>query len=140
MERNTLTALVVTGDRRWGGQCVDRLLAAGCDVHTASDGLRGINLLRKQIYDLVVVDDSLDDVSPLEFSLNLRELTPNTPVYIIAGIRLENAPQLWRYCRIFFVGSPDGALAQIDAAIERAAQTAAGKPRARAGRIPEREN
>jgi CheY-like chemotaxis protein len=140
MESSSLTALVVTGDRRWRGQCVDRLLTAGCDVHTASDGLRGINLLRKQIYDLVVVDDSLKDVSPLEFTLNLRELTANAPVYIIAGVHLENLPQLWRFCRIFFVGSPDDALARIDAAIERATLSATERPRAKAGRVPGQKN
>ncbi len=126
MNGSRLTALVVTGDRRWGCQCVDRLLAAGCDVHTASDGLRGIDLLRKQRYDLIVVDDALSDVSPLEFTLNLRELVPNAPVYIVAGDQVDRLPGPQRVCETFFAGVRTDALTCIEAAVEEAARRAAG--------------
>lgn len=124
MDGSRLTALVVAGDRAWGCQCVDRLLAAGCDVHTASDGLRGIDLLRKLRYDLIVVDDALGDVSPLEFTLNFRELTSNVPVYIVAGGCLDDLPELGRFCPVFFAGSRTEVLARFDAAVERAAANA----------------
>ncbi len=128
MGTHTPTALLATAQVDWRRRCAGRLLELGCDVHTAANGPRGFDLLRKHIYDIIVVDDSLADISPLEFSLTAQDLAPNLPVTLVAGSGLSTKLQPILDRRdIYFWGSHDAVLERMAAAVQATTQRRHGK-------------
>ncbi len=80
------TVLLASADAAWRMACSERLLNSGCDVHTAINGYRAMDDLRKHQYDLIVFDDSMPDFSILELHLNVCDLARNAPRQIIATV------------------------------------------------------
>ncbi len=84
-----LLVLLVSDDTRWRSACADICLARHCNVHTASTGFQGLDNLRKHRYDIVILDDTIDDLSAFEFHLHLQDLTSNDPAVLVAGSQIE---------------------------------------------------
>jgi DNA-binding response OmpR family regulator len=89
MSSQAPTALIASSRPQWRHRCAAQLLDHGCDVHTASSGFKGLDLLRKHIYEIIVVDDSFSDISPLEFCLTAQDLAANRPIMLVAGDELS---------------------------------------------------
>ena len=117
MKPQSLRALVASSDQRWRAKYVNALLNAGCDVHTATDGFQGLNLLRCQVYDLVLMDDSVNDLEPVEFSFNVREVAANNPVLMVAGNDVGRFGRAWSRCNVFFAGAKPQVLNLIQKAV-----------------------
>jgi len=97
-------ALVATGDLDWRERCTRALLGVGWDVHTASEGERVLDLLRRHRYDFIVVDESFSDMGLVEFSMNVRDIAPNRPMTLIGGANVARLQRLCRQCNIYFAG------------------------------------
>lgn len=127
--KNHLLVLLVSDDTRWRSACADICLARHCNVHTASSGFQGLDNLRKHRYDVVILDDSINDLSPFEFHLHLQDLTSNEPAVLVAGSEtqtfLKIAPENdgdW-----IEVGTPGSILEQIGPVIHRLDASRAGE-------------
>jgi CheY-like chemotaxis protein len=120
MRTHTPTALIATAQPDWRRRCAGCLLDHGCDVHTASNGSRGLDLLRKHIYDIIVVDDSFTDIRPLEFSLTAQDLAPNVPITLVAGERLSKYQPILDRRDVFYSGPPDSVLERLESAVRAA--------------------
>lgn len=120
MSAHVPTALVATSQAQWRRRCAERLLEHGCDIHTASNGFRGLDLLRKHIYDIIVVDDSFSDISPLEFSLTATELAPNVPLTLVAGHRIAKLQPILNRRDVYASGSRDEVLDRLGDAVRDA--------------------
>ena len=54
-------------------------------VTTASSAEKGLALIRKSKYDLILLDIMLPDCNGIEVLKNIQKLSPNIPVIIITG-------------------------------------------------------
>lgn len=120
MDAHVPTALVATSQREWRRRCAERLVGAGCDIHTASNGFRGLDLLRKHIYDIIVIDDSFDDISPLEFGLTATDLAPNMPLILVTADRIAQIQPILDRRNVYYAGSRDHVMKRLDDAIREA--------------------
>jgi two-component system OmpR family response regulator len=68
----------------------DALSLAGFEVTGAADGLEALTLLRKQKWDLVILDINLPTINGFSLLEKLREKDPQTPVLLLSA-RGENA-------------------------------------------------
>lgn len=110
MEINNHRALVATADLGWRERCARAFLGEGWDVHTTSEGEQVLNLLRRHMYDLVVVDESFSDMGLVEFSMNVRDIASNQPMTLIGGNNVSKFQHVWRHCNVFFAGPKDQVL------------------------------
>ena len=115
-----LKALLATADDDWRVVFADELIGKGCDVHTASSGLEAIDLVRKHRYDLVVVDQSLDDDGEVELVFNLRDLSADMPIVVLSGAHVEQRQRIWQRCGVFFAGPRARAMRKMGEAVEAA--------------------
>lgn len=76
------------------------MLKRGWDVHTVSRGADALDMLRKRRYELIMVDDSVPDQSPLEFCLNATDIVPNAPTLMVASGNFTPVRAIWEKCRI----------------------------------------
>lgn len=113
-------ALVATENKPWRSAFVEALYDEGCDLHTASSGFEALDLLRKNTYDLILIDDSFSDVGVLELCLNLRDLVNEMPLVMVSGEDLGKYVPFWRRFGLFFVGRRTAVLRNVPNAVERA--------------------
>jgi len=104
MGKPSYTSLVAAENKYWLGLFSTILMDKGCDVHTASGGVRAADLIRKHRYDVVVADNSIGEAELIEFAFNLRDLASPMPVTLIAGDELEKHERLWRRINVYFTG------------------------------------
>lgn len=104
---SNLKTLLLSGNREWRGRCVRELIFHDCDLHTASSGFDGLDLLRKHVYDIVLVDDTLHDMSAIEFVLNMVDIAGTSPLMAVAGEGLDRYEQVWSRCQVGCVGTRD---------------------------------
>jgi DNA-binding NtrC family response regulator len=60
-------------------------LDSGYDVHTAGDGITGLELFRRERPDVVFTDLRMPNLGGLEVIKAVQELSPHTPVIVISG-------------------------------------------------------
>ncbi|MBI2434982.1 MAG: response regulator [Candidatus Hydrogenedentes bacterium] len=117
-------ALVAGENKPWRSAFIEALYDEGCDLHTATSGFEALELLRKEPYSVVIIDDSLSDVGALELCLNLRDLVNEMPVVMVAGEDLAKYVPFWRRVGLFFVGRRTTVLRNVGHAVERARRKA----------------
>jgi CheY-like chemotaxis protein len=113
-------ALVASGNKPWRSAFVEALYDEGCDLHAAATGFEALALIRKQPYDLIIIDDSFADVGALELCLNLRDLVNEMPLVMVSGEDLAKHVPFWRRFGLFFVGRRTAVLRNVANATERA--------------------
>lgn len=129
------TVLVAASQTEWRRRFSERLLDEGCDIHTASSGFRGLDLLRKHLYDIIVVDDSFSDISALEFSLTAADLAPNAPLTLVAGSRIAKMRPVLDRRAVYFSGPREAVLEQLSAAVRDASRRESTVGRRAAGHL-----
>lgn len=70
------------------------LISAMCQslgyvVQTASSGLEGIELFRKNKYDIVLTDLSMPGISGIETATEIMKISPGTPVVLVTGWKID---------------------------------------------------
>lgn len=90
------------------------------DVTTAENGLRAVQLLKENIYDLVITDMRMPDLTGIDIIKKVREISPATLVIVITAFgSIENAVEAMRLGAFNYLikpFSPD----TIEAVIEKA--------------------
>jgi len=110
MDNQNHKALVATADSGWLERCTRAFIGEGWNVHVASAGQEALDLLRKHLFDFVVVDESFSDMGLVEFSLNVRDIASNRPVTLVGGNNLSRLQRVWRRCDVYFAGPKDQVL------------------------------
>ncbi len=113
MNGQSTRALVACGNQFRRAQFANVLLQAGWNVHTVSAGAQMLDLLRKQRYALTLLDDSLEELAPIEGALYVRDLAPNAPDIIIAGNSTERHQQVWARAGVRLSAQADEVLRQL---------------------------
>lgn len=115
-----LKALVATADDDWRAIFANALLERACDVHTTSDGMEAIDLMRKHGYHILVIDEALGQMDQIEFVFNVCDIASNIPVTIVTGAAVQKREDVWQRCGVFFAGTRSAAARKIGEAVEAA--------------------
>ncbi len=70
-----------------------RLTRRGLDVTTATSGGEALRLLRGHVFDVMVLDLKMEDLSGLDVLKMVRIMTPELPVIMLTGHGSEQAAQ-----------------------------------------------
>jgi hypothetical protein len=87
--------LIATADGAVKERCRTALKSSGCVVEYSAGGFAMLGLLRRGRYDVVAMDDSLEDMGLVELLLNIEEIAANDPTIVTGG------HELWRFRRVF---------------------------------------
>ncbi len=68
-----------------------RMRKRGLDVTTASSGTEGIQTLRKNDFDVAILDLKLDDMDGIEVLEIFKKMVPDLPVIMLTGHGSEQA-------------------------------------------------
>lgn len=80
-----MKVLVATSDARRENLFSDAIRNASCElIHTASRAFDAFKLLQRNIYGVIISDDSLPEMGPLEFNLTVRDITDGRPITVVA--------------------------------------------------------
>ncbi len=85
MSSSTVKTLVIDDDKAMRDACYQILSRLGFEVDLASDGRRGLNLMEKGSYDLVLLDLVMPDQNGIEILKQIKILDPSVQVIIITG-------------------------------------------------------
>jgi len=78
-------ALLIDDEEELVSTIVERLGYRGVEAEFALTGGRALDMLRKQTYDVVVLDLKLPGMSGLEVLRNIKKEHPSIPVLLITG-------------------------------------------------------
>ncbi|MBM4287274.1 MAG: sigma-54-dependent Fis family transcriptional regulator [Deltaproteobacteria bacterium] len=85
MSSQTIKTLVIDDDKAMRDACYQILSRLGHEVEVASDGRRGLSLLGKGSYDIILLDLVMPDINGVEVLRQIRNLDPGPKVIIITG-------------------------------------------------------
>jgi two-component system, NtrC family, response regulator HydG len=85
MNSSTVKALVIDDDKAMRDACFQILSRLGFDIDLAADGRRGLNLLGKGSYDIVLLDLVMPDQNGVTVLKQIKNLDPTIQVIIITG-------------------------------------------------------
>jgi two-component system, NtrC family, response regulator PilR len=78
--------LLVVDDERSMRELLELVLKReGYAVHTAENGTRALELIRQNVYDLIISDVKMPDISGIELLARVREISPETMVIMITA-------------------------------------------------------
>lgn len=92
------------------------------EVSTAENGMKAVQLLKENVYDLVITDMRMPDLTGIDIIKKVRELSPSTLIIVITAFgSIENAVEAMRLGAFNYLikpFSPDTIEAVIDKANE----------------------
>jgi len=78
--------LLVVDDERSMRELLELVLKReGYSVHTAENGTRALELIRQNVYDLIISDVKMPDINGIELLARVREISPETMVIMITA-------------------------------------------------------
>jgi two-component system, NtrC family, response regulator PilR len=78
--------VLVVDDERSMRELLELVLKReGYSVHTAENGTRALELIRQNVYDLIISDVKMPDISGIELLARVREISPETMVIMITA-------------------------------------------------------
>ena len=78
--------LLVVDDERSMRELLELVLKReGYAVHTAENGKRALELIRQNVYDLIISDVKMPDISGIDLLAQVREISPETMVIMITA-------------------------------------------------------
>lgn len=121
MQENAyLHAVVASADESWQHRVARALDEAGCECSLFTDGLSAIAELRRQPYDVAVVDDSIRDLGLIEFCFHVRDLHGKKPVVLVAGNGVERHKKRFSPMRVYSNSDQGQLLNLVPGAVEEA--------------------
>jgi len=99
--------LIATADDAVKERCRTALKSSGCVVEYAAGGFDTLGLLRKNRYDLVAMDDSLEDMGLVELLLTIDEIAANDPKIVTGGHELWRFRAVFDRCNVTLSGPPE---------------------------------
>lgn len=108
-------ALVVTADGKWAHAYRNALLEQGFEVHTAWRADEAFGLLRKYVYGVIIIDDSLTDSSVIELGLTVRDIAVGQPALFAAAPSASRFGRVQAQCGAVFAGERGEVLNKIGA-------------------------
>lgn len=115
-----MRALIVSANVHRRRRFAENLLHGSCDIHTVNRGFEAIDHVRKHAYDVVVVDDSLSDLGPLEFTLALRDMgRANTRIFVAAPEYRDKFKRLGAATNVEFIGAPDAVARRLAESVDK---------------------
>lgn len=80
-----INILVIDDDKHIRDACRQILVKDNYDVTEAEDGLKGLEFLKKKVYDIVILDLKMPGISGMSVLKKIKENYPDTAVIIITG-------------------------------------------------------
>ncbi|MBT8763986.1 response regulator [Desulfohalobiaceae bacterium Ax17] len=90
-DKDTLHILLVDDEQGFVDVLSKRLARRGISVRKALSGTEGIQALRKQDFDLAVLDLKMEDMDGLEVLKIFKKMAPGMPVIMLTGHGSEQA-------------------------------------------------
>lgn len=95
--------LLVVDDERSMRELLELVLKReGYAVHTAENGTRALELIRQNVYDLIISDVKMPDINGIELLARVREISPETMVIMITAFATVDTAR-----RAFKLGAED---------------------------------
>jgi len=96
--------LIATRDASWFELCKRIAEEHACHVDCSLTGFEALYQLEHMHYEVLIVDDTLPDLQPLEFVLNARDVVKNRLMVLVAGRDLVRYKSIWPKCKTTFTG------------------------------------
>ena len=95
--------LLVVDDERSMRELLELVLKReGYSVHTAENGTRALELIRQNVYDLIISDVKMPDINGIDLLARVREISPETMVIMITAFATVDTAR-----RAFKLGAED---------------------------------
>src|SRR5215813_6865455 len=95
--------LLVVDDERSMRELLELVLKReGYGVHTAENGTRALELIRQNVYDLIISDVKMPDINGIDLLMRVREISPDTMVIMITAFATVETAR-----RAFKLGAED---------------------------------
>jgi two-component system, NtrC family, response regulator PilR len=95
--------ILVVDDERSMRELLDLVLKrAGYAVHTADNGTRALELVRQNLFDLIISDVKMPDINGIDLLERVREISPETMVIMITAFATVDSAR-----RAFKLGAED---------------------------------
>ncbi|MCK5542497.1 MAG: response regulator [Desulfobacterales bacterium] len=99
--------LVVDDEVRIQNACQRLLAEEGCDVEVAENGAKGLEMIKKQHFDIILLDLMMPGMSGLEVLKDVKSHHPDTVVIIITGYAtLEHSIETMKKGAFDFLSKP----------------------------------
>jgi DNA-binding NtrC family response regulator len=85
MEIPMIRVLIIDDEQQLAEAFKMQLTKEGMDVLTCSSASEGVSLIKKQRFDVAVLDIKLPDIDGVEFLLKLKQMEPNLEVIMLTG-------------------------------------------------------
>jgi len=80
-----IRVLIIDDEQQLAEAFKMQLTKEGMDVLTCSSAAEGVSLIKKQRFDVAVLDIKLPDIDGVEFLLKLKQMEPNLEVIMLTG-------------------------------------------------------
>ncbi|HYM00926.1 MAG TPA: sigma-54 dependent transcriptional regulator [Blastocatellia bacterium] len=95
--------ILVVDDERSMRELLELVLKReGYAVHTAENGTRALDLIRQNLYDLIISDVKMPDINGIDLLMRVREVSPDTMVIMITAFATVETAR-----RAFKLGAED---------------------------------
>jgi DNA-binding NtrC family response regulator len=115
--------LVIDDEEAMRDSCRQTLSRDGNKVETAEDGLKGLDLLKKESFDVIIVDLKMPGLSGMEVLKKIKEDDPDAMVIVITGYAtVESAVEAMKKGAYDFIPkpfTPDSLRVIVKRALER---------------------
>ena len=90
--------ILVVDDERSMRELLELVLKrSGYAVHTAENGTRALELVRQNVYDLMISDVKMPDINGIDLLQRVKEISPETQVIMITAFAtVDTARRAWR--------------------------------------------
>lgn len=111
------TTLIAAGDPEWNSIFTRAFRKTGSEIHSTLEGETAVNLVRNNVYDHILVDESLKRIRYIEFLFNLTDLLKYPAKIIVTGDDLRKFEKVWKHCGVTLSGTRDKILTRIKSGI-----------------------
>jgi two-component system response regulator PilR (NtrC family) len=90
--------ILVVDDERSMRELLELVLKRnGYSVHTAENGTRALDLVRQNVYDLMISDVKMPDINGIDLLQRVKEISPETQVIMITAFAtVDTARRAWK--------------------------------------------
>jgi DNA-binding response OmpR family regulator len=101
------------GNQNWREAFVEVFRGRGCKTHTTPDGETALYLAERYDYDVVVIGESVERLSPVELIMSVIEVSRERPVIAVSSGSAARLTKLGEKMGIPFLDRPSRLIYQI---------------------------